>query len=217
MSDLFFNVFEITVYVGITVVSILLVSYSIFKFVNKKIEKGKKEAEKEAEIEKSIRRVASWISVVAENEKIQLEIRKTISGEGIIISSEVKKILGQSLQNKEIFKSMKKIIFMCLGIYINKLQKIFSVEENIQKKLKTMKEKNQKLSDSKFFSFLNVVEDKISMREDAEKFVTKSLEKLGFLNTENINEYRNILLLFNPEKDIERKNLNSMGSEDFSD
>lgn len=93
---------------------------------------------------------------------------------------------------------------MCLGVYANKLQTIFSAEENTQKKLQEIKEKGQKLSDAEFFNCINIIAMKISERKEVEEKVAKNLMMLGFIEDKYMSDYKSILSLFNPEDDIPR-------------
>lgn len=224
MSEISFqNIFWMTYYVVLSLIIIFSFCKLGLIFFRKQMKKIKKEKEKK----EAIRIIADWIfSIGEENEKIRNMISTIVKQHGGELVGDVK-LIGYSLfgvrrsvtlsiEESVFFQPMKKIIFMCLGVYANNLQNIFSAEENIQKKLKKIKEKEQKLSDVEFFNYINIISMKISERKEVEEKIAKNLEKLGFLNTGNINEYRNIFLLFNPKitKETERKNPNIMGSED---
>jgi len=199
-------------------------SFKILYLLEKEVGKIFKKRKEEAKIKKSIYHVSNWIfSIAMENKKIETKLEKMISkllnnSESLflnaamgVIYSNIEKALCLSLKKEEDFESMKDIIFMCLGICFSKLQKIFFVEENVQKKLKTMKEKNQKLSDKKFPYYLSFLDTKIQKKEESEKII-KSLTRLGFIEDKYMSDYKNILILFNSTDPI-----TDHGSELYSD
>lgn len=212
MSELFFNIVEITVYVCFTIVSILLVSYSIFYFGKKKIEKRKKEKEKK----EALKNITNWIlSICKENKKIMTAMWSLLyehnrdwfksDEQRVICFFTVERSIRLSIEESVFFQSMRKVIFMCIGFFADELQKVYSAEEEMQKELKEKQIQNQKLSDSEFFEKLKFIDSKIS-RKAKDTEIPMDLQKLGFLDTDHIKEYKSIFLLFNPEKETERKN-----------
>ena len=170
---------------------------------------------KEKEMKEAIKIVADWIfSIGEENEKIRNMISTIVKRHGGEWVGDVKLIgyslfgvrrsITLSIEESVFFQPMKKVIFMCLGVYANNLQNIFSEEENVQKKLKKIKKEGQKLSDKEFFNCINIISIKISERKEVEEKIAKSLARLGFIEDKYMSDYRNIFLLFNPEKNIDK-------------
>lgn len=222
MSEISFqNIFWMTYYVVLSLIIIFSFCKLGLIFFRKQMKKIKKEKEKK----EAIRIIADWIfSIGEENEKIRNMISTIVKQQGGELIGDVKLIgyslfgvrrsISLSIEESVFFQPMKKVIFMCLGVYANNLQNIFSAEENVQKKLKKIKEKEQKLSDAEFFNYINIISMKISERKEVEEKIVKNLARLSFIEDKYMSDYRNIFLLFNPNKDVERKNPNSMGPED---
>ncbi|MFA5838621.1 MAG: hypothetical protein WC849_01640 [Candidatus Paceibacterota bacterium] len=215
MSELFLNTVEITVYVCIIVVFVLLASYSFFYLTMKKMKKTKKEKEKK----ENLYYVADWMTGYHQtNILIKTETEKIIEK----LPDRVKKSLPDCYDSYfyYIFTSrfvseidLRNLVLLCISYEFQKIKRIFDAEKKIQNKLTKVKEGKDKIKESEFLSYASLIQEKESERYRIED-LGKKIVSSGLLEERFLKEFREFLLLYNPEENnVEEKKSSTQGGD----
>lgn len=219
MSEISFqNIFWMTYYVVLSLAIIFFICKLGLFFFRKQMKKMKKEKERKENLDY----VFNWIISLYHNasvKKIVNEIFRSFPQHvKTFLPNTHQAYLSYTLSSSRYVNrnDLKNLILLCVSCESQKIKKIFDVEKKIQNILAKVKEGKEKIKESEFLSYASLVQEKELEKTRIEE-LGKKIISLGLLEENFLKEFKEFILLYNPEeeeKETERKNPNIMGPED---